>query len=57
MEIPIFNSLHDNKKFYNDTNFPQLNLNILNKLNFNYVDPVRYPVIKLLNIFKEKYII
>ena len=54
MEIPIFNSLHDNKKFYNDTNFPQLNLNILNKLNFNYVDPVRYPVIKLLNILPKK---
>ncbi len=54
MEIPIFNSLHDNKKFYNDTNIPQLNLNILNKLNFNYVDPVRYPVIKLLNILPKK---
>jgi len=54
MEIPIFNSLHDNKKFYNDTNFPELNLKILNNLNFNHVDPVRYPVIKLLNILPKK---
>ncbi len=54
MEIPIFNSLHDNKKFYNDTNFPELNLKILNNLSFNHVDPVRYPVIKLLNILPKK---
>ena len=54
MEIPIFNSLHDNKKFYNDTNFSELNLKILNNLNFNHVDPVRYPVIKLLNILPKK---
>ena len=54
MEIPIFNSLHDNKKFYNDTNFPELNLKILNNLNFNHVNPVRYPVIKLLNILPKK---
>ena len=53
MKIPIFNTLYNNKSYY-DSNFSSLNLNILNNLNFNKVDHLRYPVIKLLNTLPNK---
>ena len=52
MKIPIFNTLHDNKIFFN--NYSTLNTNVLNGLSFKEVDYKRFPVIKLLKILPKK---
>ncbi len=53
MEIPIINSLYMNGKSfdYKDSN---LNFNLLNGVNFINPDRKKFPVIKLLNIIKNK---
>ena len=52
MKIPIFNTLHDNKIFFN--NYSTLNTNVLNDLSFQEVDYKRFPVVKLLKILPKK---
>ena len=52
MEIPIFNTLFfdTNKKIFSK----ELDLKVLNSLNFNKVDPKRYPMINLLKLLPKK---
>ena len=46
MKIPIFNSIYQNKlkKIYTK----KIDINLLNNLNLNKVDPIKYPSIKIL---------
>jgi len=53
MKIPIFNTLYTNTNKTIKTS--NLNLDILNNLNLIKIDPRRYPMIKLLNILKDKH--
>ena len=53
MKIPIFNTLYFNTNKTIKTT--KLNLEILNNLNLIKIDPKRYPMIKLLNLLKEKH--
>ena len=53
MKIPIFNTLYFNTNKSIKTT--KLNLEILNNLNLIKIDPKRYPMIKLLNLLKEKH--
>ena len=52
MSIPIMNSLYINKSFnYNDKN---LNISMLNNLNFSKPNKKKFPVIKLINMLPKK---
>jgi len=53
MKIPIFNTLYTNTNKTIKTS--NLNLDILNNLNLIKIDSRRYPMIKLLNILKDKH--
>ncbi len=53
MKIPIFNTLFFNTNKTIKTS--DLNLDILNNLNLIKIDPKRYPMIKLLNLLKDKH--
>ena len=53
MKIPIFNTLYTNTNKTIKTS--NLNLDILNNLNLIKIDTRRYPMIKLLNILKDKH--
>tara|TARA_B100000989_G_scaffold298214_1_gene286588 strand:- start:1127 stop:2296 length:1170 start_codon:yes stop_codon:yes gene_type:complete len=52
MKIPIFNSIYDdeNKKYKSK----KLNINLLNNLNLNHVDPKKYPMINILKNLKNE---
>ena len=53
MKIPIFNTLFDNE----DYAFPTSKINIknLNDLNFQKVDLLKYPMVKLINLLPQKH--
>ena len=53
MKIPIFNTLFDNE----DCVFPTSKINIknLNDLNFQKVDLLKYPMVKLINLLPQKH--
>ena len=51
MEIPIFNSLYTSNKSINSK---KLDLKVLNNLNFQNVDLMRFPIIKILSKLPEK---
>ena len=51
MKIPIFNSLYSSKKKINSKN---LDLDILNNLNFQDIDLKRFPIIRILGNLPEK---
>ena len=53
MKIPIFNTLYFNTNKTIKTS--DLNLDALNNLNLLKIDPVRYPMIKLLNLLTDKH--
>ena len=52
MEIPIFNSIYQNKKSY--TNKNSINIDKINNLNLQKVDMFKFPLIKILNLIPEK---
>ena len=52
MKIPLINSLNFDENFNIKTS--QLNLNLLNNLDFKYVDKKKFPLIKILNILPKK---
>ena len=52
MKIPLINSLNFDENFNIKTS--QLNLNVLNNLDFKYVDKKKFPLIKILNILPKK---
>ena len=52
MEIPIFNSIYETKKKYNKTK--KIDINVLNKLNFQRVDNKKFPLIKILRLIPKK---
>ena len=52
MKIPLINSLNFGENFNIKTS--QLNLNLLNNLDFKYVDKKKFPLIKILNILPKK---
>ena len=47
MDIPIFNSLHNNKKFFNNLN--KMNIKKLNNLDFQKINKIKFPMLKILN--------
>ena len=51
MKIPIFNSLYSSNQKINSKN---LDLNILNNLNFQDIDLKRFPIIRILGNLPEK---
>ena len=51
MEIPIFNSLYS---FNKTINSKKLDLKVLNNLNFQNIDLMRFPIIKILSKLPEK---
>jgi 1-deoxy-D-xylulose-5-phosphate reductoisomerase len=51
MKIPLINSLNFDENFKIKTS--QLNLNLLNNLDFNYVDKKKFPLIEILNNLPE----
>jgi len=53
MKVPIFNTLYlnDNRKL--KTN--KININILNNLNLNNVNPIQFPMTKLLNLLPNNH--
>ena len=53
MEIPIFNSIFNNKNIKFNSN--KINFNLLNNLNFTDLDLKRYPAIKLLKKIPKKF--
>ena len=53
MEIPIFNSIFNNKNKKFNSN--KINFNFLNNLNFTELDLKRYPAIKLLKKIPKKF--
>ena len=53
MKVPIFNTLFLNSDRKLKTN--KIDINILNNLNLNKVNPKRFPMIKLLNFLPEKH--
>ncbi len=52
MKIPIFNSIY--YKLNKNYKCKKININILNNLNFNKVDPKKYPTIKILKYIPNK---
>ena len=52
MKIPLINSLKFGENFNIKTS--ELNLNVLNNLNFKYVDKKKFPLIKILDNLPEK---
>jgi 1-deoxy-D-xylulose-5-phosphate reductoisomerase len=52
MRIPLINSLNFDENF--DIKTSQLNLNVLNNLDFKYVDKKKFPLIKILNNLPKK---
>ena len=52
MEIPIFNSIYNNKKNYSIKN--DINIEKINNLNLQKVDIFKFPLIKVLNLIPEK---
>ena len=52
MEIPIFNSLYENKNFYNLSK--DINLNKLDDLNFIKPNLSKFPLLKLLKYIPDK---
>ena len=52
MKIPIFNTLYSDK--IKKIKSKNLNINLMNNLNFDKVSPKRYPMIKLLDILPKK---
>ena len=52
MKIPLINSLNFGENFNIKTS--QLNLNVLNNLDFKYVDKKKFPLIKILSNLPEK---
>ena len=52
MKIPLINSLNFGENFNIKTS--QLNLNVLNNLDFKYVDKKKFPLIKILNNLPKK---
>ena len=52
MKIPLINSLNFDENFNIKTS--QLNLNVLNNLDFKYVDKKKFPLIKILNNLPKK---
>ncbi len=51
MKIPIFNSLYSSNKTINSN---KLDLKVLNNLNFQDIDLMRFPIIKILSKLPEK---
>ena len=51
MKIPIFNSLYSSNKTINSN---KLDLKVLNNLNFQNIDLMRFPIIKILSKLPEK---
>ncbi len=47
MDIPIFNSIYNDKKFFNNSN--KLNIQKLNNLNLKKIDKLKFPMVKILN--------
>ena len=52
MKIPIFNSIYFNN--YNYFKSKKININLLNNLNLNKVDPKKYPLVNILKIVPKK---
>ena len=52
MEIPIFNSIYQNKKNYRIKN--TINIEKINNLNLQEVNMLKFPLIKILNLIPEK---
>ncbi len=52
MTIPIFNSIYS--KYESNIKSKPLDINILNNLNLENVDKIRYPVIKIINQLPDK---
>ena len=52
MEIPIFNSIFQNKKKYSLKN--EINIKKINNLNLKKVDTFKFPLIKILNLIPDK---
>ena len=52
MKVPIFNTLYLNNNKKLKTN--NININLLNNLNFKEVDLIRYPMTKLLRFLPSK---
>ena len=52
MTIPIFNSLYPN--FKKKIKSKNLNLDIINNLNFKVIDKKRFPIVKILNYLPKK---
>ena len=53
MQIPIFNTLYFDKDHKLQSN--QININILNNLNFKKINLLKYPMVKLLNLLPKKH--
>jgi 1-deoxy-D-xylulose-5-phosphate reductoisomerase len=53
MQIPIFNTLYFDKDHKLQSN--QININILNNLNFKKTNLSKYPMVKLLNLLPKKH--
>jgi len=52
MEIPIFNSIFQNKKKYSFKN--EINIKKINNLNLKKVDTIKFPLVKILNLIPNK---
>ena len=52
MEIPIFNSIYENKKKYHK--IKNIDTDVLNNLNFQKVNYKKFPLIKILDLIPEK---
>ena len=52
MKIPIFNSIYCND--FNYFKSKKMNINLLNNLNLNKVDPKKYPLVNILKIVPKK---
>ena len=52
MKIPIFNSIYGHKGHYQ--NLKKIDLNILNNLNFQKINLMKFPVVKILNKIQNK---
>ena len=52
MEIPIFNSIYENKKKYHK--IKNIDTDVLNNLNFQRVNYKKFPLIKILDLIPEK---
>ena len=52
MEIPIFNSIYQNKKSYTDKN--NIDIEKINNLNLQRVNISKFPLIKILDLIPEK---